>query len=63
MGCGIEKLARLIGRTQATIDGTMMDMTVRLIVVSPDQIYGIFHTSAAANGIPVKSWRTVTLTR
>ncbi|WP_289042715.1 hypothetical protein [uncultured Aliiroseovarius sp.] len=63
MGCSVDKLARLIGRTQATIDGTTMDMTVRLMVVGPDQMYGIFHTSSVARGIPVKSWRTVTLTR
>ena len=63
MGCGVENLARLIGRTQATIDGTTMDMTLRLMVVGPDQMYGIFHTSAIVKGMPVKSWRAVTLTR
>ncbi len=63
MECGVENLARLIGRTQATIDGTTMDMTLRLMVVGPDQMYGIFHTSSIANGMPVKSWRAVTLTR
>jgi hypothetical protein len=63
MECGVENLARLIGRTQVTIDGVTMDMTLRLMVVGPDQIYGIFHTSAVVNGIPVKSWRAVTLTR
>jgi hypothetical protein len=63
MGCGVENLARLIGRTQATIDGVTMDMTLRLMIVGPDQMYGIFHTSSIANGIPVKSWRAVTLTR
>lgn len=63
MECGVENLARLIGHTQATIDGVVMDMTLRLMVVGPDQLYGIFHTSAVARGIPVKSWRAVTLTR
>ena len=63
MGCGVENLARLIGRTQATIDGVTMEMTMRLMVVGPDQMYGIFHTSAVVKGIPVKSWRAVTLTR
>ena len=63
MECGIENLARLIGHSQATIDGIVMDMTLRLMVVGPDQMYGIFHTSAVANGMPVKSWRAVTLTR
>ena len=63
MGCGVEKLARLIGHTQATIDGVHIDMTLRLMVVGPDQMYGIFHTSAVSGGIPVKSWRAVTLTR
>ncbi|WP_417809038.1 hypothetical protein [Thioclava sp.] len=63
MGCDVDKLARLIGRTQVTIDGTTMDMTLRLMVVGPDQMYGIFHTSSIANGMPVKSWRAVTLTR
>ncbi len=63
MECGVENLARLIGRTQATIDGMTMDMTLRLMVVGPDQMYGIFHTSSVVNGTPVKSWRAVTLTR
>jgi len=63
MGCGVENLARLIGRTQATIDGTTMDMVLRLMVVGPDQMYGIFHTSAIVKGMRVKSWRAVTLTR
>ena len=63
MECGVENLARLIGRTQATIDGVTMDMTLRLMVVGPDQMYGIFHTSAAPNGMPVKSWRAVTMSR
>ena len=63
MGCGVEDLARLIGRTQVTLDGVTMDMTLRLMVVGPDQMYGIFHTSAVANGMPVKSWRAVTMTR
>lgn len=63
MECGVENLARLIGRTQATIDGMTMDMTLRLMVVGPDQMYGIFHTSSVMNGTPVKSWRAVTLTR
>lgn len=63
MECGVENLARLIGRTQATMDGVVMDMTLRLMVVGPDQMYGIFHSSSVANGIPVKSWRAVTLTR
>jgi hypothetical protein len=62
MGCGVENLARLIGRTQVTMDGIKMDMTLRLMVVDPDQMFGIFHTSAVANGVPVKSWRAVTLT-
>lgn len=63
MECGVEDLARLIGRTQATIDGVTMDMTLRLMVVGPDQMYGIFHTSAVVNGMPVKSWRAVTMSR
>ncbi len=63
MECGVESLAHLIGRTQATIDGTTMDMTLRLMVVGADQMYGIFHTSSVARGMPVKSWRAVTLTR
>ena len=63
MECGVDDLARLIGRTQATIDGVTMNMTLRLMIVGPDQMYGIFHTSAIANGMPVKSWRAVTLTR
>ncbi|MCV2894350.1 hypothetical protein [Lentibacter sp. XHP0401] len=63
MGCGVENLARLIGRTQVTIDGVTMDMTLRLMVVGPDQMYGIFYTSTVVKGIPVKSWRAVTLTR
>jgi hypothetical protein len=63
MECSVENLARLIARTQVTIDGITMDMTLRLMVVGLDQMYGIFHTSAVANGIPVKSWRAVTLTR
>jgi len=63
MECGVENLARLIGRTQVTMDGITMDMTLRLMVVGPDQMFGIFHTSAVANGTPVKSWRAVTLTR
>ncbi len=63
MECGVENLARLIARTQVTMDGITMDMTMRLMVVGPDQMYGIFHTSAMANGTPVKSWRAVTLTR
>jgi hypothetical protein len=63
MGCGVENLARLIGHTQATMDGVVMDMTLRLMVVGPDQMYGIFHTSAVSGGVPVKSWRAVTLTR
>jgi hypothetical protein len=60
--CGVEDLARLIGRTQVTIDGITMDMTLRLMVVGLREMYGIFHTSAVANGTPVKSWRAVTLT-
>lgn len=60
--CGVEDLARLIGRTQVTIDGITMDMTLRLMVVGLDEMYGIFHTSAVANGTLVKSWRAVTLT-
>jgi hypothetical protein len=63
MECGVENLARLMGHTQATIDGVTMDMTLRLMVVGPDQMYGVFHTSAVTNGMPVKSWRAVTLTR
>lgn len=63
MGCGVENLARLIGRTEATIDGVTMDMTLRLMVVGPDQMYGVFHTSAAMKGMHVRSWRAVTLTR
>jgi len=63
MGCGVENLARLIGHTQAMMDGVVMDMTLRLMVVGPDQMYGIFHTSAVSGGMPVKSWRAVTLTR
>jgi hypothetical protein len=63
MGCGVENLARLIGHTQAIMDGVVMDMTLRLMVVGPDQMYGIFHTSAVSGGVPVKSWRAVTLTR
>ncbi|MGO4916942.1 hypothetical protein [Pseudogemmobacter sp. W21_MBD1_M6] len=63
MGCGVENLARLIGHTKATVDGIAMDMTLRLMVVGPEQMYGVFHTSAVVNGTPVKSWRTVTLTR
>jgi hypothetical protein len=63
MECGVENLARLIGHTQAMMDGVVMDMTLRLMVVGPDQMYGIFHTSAVSGGMPVKSWRAVTLTR
>lgn len=63
MGCGVENLARLIGRTKTTVDGIVMDMTLRLMVVGPAQMYGIFHTSSVVNGVPVKSWRAVTMTR
>lgn len=63
MQCGVEDLARLIGHTQVTIDGMVMDMTVRLMVTGANQMYGIFHTSSIANGVPVNSWRAVTMTR
>lgn len=63
MECSVDNLARLIGHTQVTLDGVTMDMVLRLMVVGPDQMYGIFHTSAVANGVPVKSWRAVTMTR
>ncbi len=63
MECGVENLARLIGHTQATVDGIVMDMTLRLMVVGRHQMYGIFHTSAMSGGMPVKSWRAVMLTR
>ncbi|MEY8097323.1 hypothetical protein AB9F29_07855 [Falsihalocynthiibacter sp. S25ZX9] len=63
MGCGVENLARLIGHTTVSMDGVVMEMTLRLMVVGVDQMYGIFHTSAVARGMPVKSWRTVTMTR
>lgn len=63
MGCGVENLARLIGHTTATMDGVVMDMTLRLMVVGPEQMYGIFHTSSVVNGMPVRSWRAVTMTR
>ena len=63
MGCKVDDLARLIGRTQVTMDGVTMDMTLRLMVVGSEQMYGIFHTSSVVRGIPVKSWRTVTMSR
>lgn len=63
MECGVENLARLIGRTQATVDGMTIDMTLRLMVVGPDQMYGIFYTLSAMNGMPVTSWRAATLIR
>lgn len=63
MGCGIENLARLIGHTKVTMDGIVMNMTLRLMVVSSEQMYGIFHTSAVSNRMPVNSWRSVTMTR
>ncbi len=63
MGCKVEKLARLIGHTQVTIDDVQMDMTLRLMVLGAASMYGIFRTSAVVEGIPVKSWRAMTLTR
>jgi hypothetical protein len=63
MGCPITDMARLIGRTTATMDGVTMDMIVRLMVTSPDQMYGIFNASAVAGGTPIKAWRAVTLNR
>lgn len=63
MGCKVDDLARLIGQSQVTIDEVKMDMTLRLMVLSATTMYGIFHTSSVVNGVPVKSWRAVTMTR
>jgi hypothetical protein len=63
MGCKVEDLARLIGHSQVTMEGVTMDMTLRLMILGATSIYGIFHTSSIANGVSVKSWRAVTMTR
>jgi hypothetical protein len=63
MDCTIDQMPRLIGRTTAVIDGTSMDMTVRLMVTTPEVMYGIFHATAVARGTLVNSWRSVTLIR
>lgn len=63
MGCKVDDLARLIGHSQVTLDGVTMDFTLRLMVLGATSIYGIFHTSSIVNGVSVKSWRAVTMTR
>lgn len=63
VGCRVDDLARLIGHSQVTIDGVTMDFTLRLMVLGATSLYGIFHTSSIVNGVPVKSWRAVTMTR
>ena len=62
-GCKTDDLARLIGTTKATIDGVTMDMTMRLMIVGADQLYGIFHVSSVVQGQLINMWRSVTIQR
>lgn len=63
MGCKVDDLARLIGHSEVTMNGVTMDFTLRLMILGATSIYGIFHTSSIVNGVSVKSWRAVTMTR
>lgn len=40
-GCDINTLPRLIGRTQVVEDGTTLDFTMRLFLVTPNRGYGL----------------------
>ena len=63
MGCPNSDMARLIGRTSATVNGYDMNFTYRLMIVGADHMYGIMHLEGVADGNMYDAWRTVALTR
>ena len=63
MGCKNDKMARLIGKSKAVVDGMTMEFTYRLMIVGETAMYGVMHMQTVAQGYPVNVWRSVALTR
>lgn len=62
-GCDQLELPRVIGTSNATVDGATMHFTMRLMLLDPNTLYGAFQAETVANGIPVNARRAVLLNR
>lgn len=62
-GCQNDEMARLAGNASMTIQGQMMDFSFRLLILSPEILYGIMHISGEAQGQQFNAWRSISLVR
>lgn len=63
LGCGADRLARLVGQAQVTEGPATMLFTYRLIPTGTDSMYGILHLDGRYDGQPVHMFRSVVLSK
>lgn len=62
-GCPVNDLPRLVGAASLPVDGGTMTMTVRLVVVSDDLVYGFQQVHGVARGQTVVERRPFVMSR
>lgn len=63
MGCSNDRMARLIGKVAVDLDGDPMEVTLRLMVLNDNALYGIQHNHITGSDGTVDIWGSVRLTR
>lgn len=63
-GCGDQmQMPRIIGTGTVTVEGQPLDLLYRLIVLSPEQMYGVKQASGIRDGVPFVMHRAVRFQR
>lgn len=62
-GCDQLDLPRVIGRSTATVGGVRMELTIRVIALEPDTLYGALQVDSVSNGVPVIARRAILMNR